>query len=40
MATGKARTGRLWEWLDRRVGLADLEKLARKKEIPVHRHSI
>ena len=40
MATGKARTGRLWEWLDRRVGLVDLEKLARKKEIPVHRHSI
>jgi quinol-cytochrome oxidoreductase complex cytochrome b subunit len=40
MATGKARTGRLWEWLDRRVGLADLEKLARKKEIPVHRHAL
>jgi cytochrome b6 len=40
MATGKMRSGRLWLWLDRRVGLADLEKLARKKEIPVHRHSI
>jgi cytochrome b6 len=40
MATGKARSGRLWLWLDQRVGLADLEKLARKKEVPVHRHSI
>jgi len=27
-------------WLDQRVGLKDLEKLARKKEIPVHRHGI
>jgi cytochrome b6 len=32
--------GRLWSWLDERVGLAELEKLARKKEVPVHRHSI
>ena len=32
--------GRLWTWLDRRVGLVDLEKLARKKEIPVHRHTV
>ena len=40
MEAGKERHGRLWAWLDRRVGLADLEKLARKKEIPVHRHSI
>jgi cytochrome b6 len=37
---GETRSGRIWSWLDRRVGLADLEKLARKKEIPVHRHSI
>jgi len=27
-------------WLDQRVGLKDLEKLAQKKEIPVHRHGI
>jgi cytochrome b6 len=31
--------GTLWSWLDERVGLAELEKLARKKEVPVHRHS-
>jgi hypothetical protein len=40
MEAGKERHGRLWVWLDQRVGLADLEKLARKKEIPVHRHSL
>jgi cytochrome b6 len=27
-------------WLDERVGLAGLEKLARKKEVPVHRHTV
>jgi cytochrome b6 len=27
-------------WLDERVGLADLEKLARKKQVPVHRHRV
>jgi cytochrome b6 len=32
--------GRLWSWLDQRVGLAELEKLARKKEVPVHRHTV
>ena len=40
MATVEKRHGRLWTWLDRRVGLAELEKLARKKEIPVHRHTV
>jgi cytochrome b6 len=30
----------LWAWLDRRVGLADLEKMAKKKQVPVHRHSV
>jgi cytochrome b6 len=34
------RHGRLWSWLDQRVGLAELEKLAKKKEIPVHRHTL
>lgn len=33
------RHGALWEWLDRRIGLAELEKLAKKKEVPVHRHT-
>jgi cytochrome b6 len=32
--------GALWHWLDQRVGLADLEKLAGKKRVPVHRHTI
>ena len=32
--------GLLWRWLDQRVGLADLEKLAKKKQVPVHRHTI
>jgi cytochrome b6 len=37
-AAGK-RHGWLWTWLDQRLGLAELEKLARKKEVPVHRHT-
>jgi cytochrome b6 len=40
MGTDPERHGRVWTWLDQRVGLADLEKLARKKEIPVHRHTV
>jgi cytochrome b6 len=32
--------GSLWKWFDERIGLSDIEKLARKKEVPVHRHSI
>ncbi|MFQ5847513.1 MAG: cytochrome bc complex cytochrome b subunit [Candidatus Methylomirabilales bacterium] len=32
--------GRLWEWFDERIGLAELQKLAKKKEVPVHRHTI
>jgi quinol-cytochrome oxidoreductase complex cytochrome b subunit len=40
MATPETRHGRLWAWLDRRIGLAELEKLAKKKEVPVHRHTI
>ena len=40
MGADQQRHGRLWTWLDQRVGLADLEKLARKKEVPVHRHTV
>jgi cytochrome b6 len=32
--------GPLWRWLDQRIGLADLDKLAKKKRVPVHRHTI
>jgi cytochrome b6 len=37
--SGPARR-RLYAWLDERVGLSDLGKLARKKEVPVHRHTV
>jgi cytochrome b6 len=39
MAAPGATRGRLWHWLDARVGLADLEKLAKKKQVPLHRHA-
>jgi cytochrome b6 len=32
--------GKLWTWLDERIGMADLEKLARKKQVPLHRHGV
>jgi cytochrome b6 len=32
--------GRLRTWLDERIGLADMEKLAHKKRVPVHRHRV
>ncbi|HXG52644.1 MAG TPA: cytochrome bc complex cytochrome b subunit [candidate division Zixibacteria bacterium] len=31
---------RLWRWLDERIGLEDLARLAKKKEVPVHRHTV
>jgi cytochrome b6 len=30
----------VWEWLDDRIGLAAIQAMARKKEVPVHRHTI
>lgn len=39
MGPGKTH-GAVWKWLDRRVGLADLEDLAHKKRVPIHRHTI
>ena len=27
--------GSLWKWLDERVGLAEMEKLAQNKEVPL-----
>jgi cytochrome b6 len=30
----------VWDWFDRRLGLGSLSKLAREKEIPLHRHTI
>lgn len=40
MGTAETPRGRIRRWLDERLGLADLEKLARKKEVPVHRHTV
>jgi len=39
MTTGEPRRGRIWEWFDHRIGLAGIERMARKKEVPVHKHS-
>ncbi len=39
MAIEGGARGRLWHWLDERVGISEFEKLARKKEVPVHRHT-
>jgi cytochrome b6 len=32
--------GALYQWFDERLGLADFPKLAKKKDVPVHRHTI
>jgi quinol-cytochrome oxidoreductase complex cytochrome b subunit len=32
--------GAVWRWLDRRIGLADLEYLVHKKQVPLHRHTL
>jgi quinol-cytochrome oxidoreductase complex cytochrome b subunit len=40
MTGPEARHGKLWTWLDQRVGLADVAKLATKKRVPVHRHAV
>jgi cytochrome b6 len=31
--------GKVWLWLDERIGLSDFVKLAKKKEVPLHRHT-
>jgi len=31
--------GKLWLWLDERIGLSDFAKLATKKQVPLHRHT-
>jgi cytochrome b6 len=32
--------GDLWTWLDARVGLSYVQQIAKKKDVPVHRHTI
>ena len=33
------KRGKLYLWFDERVGLSDFAKLAKKKEVPQHRHT-
>ncbi len=33
------KRGKLYLWLDERVGLSDFAKLAKKKQVPLHRHT-
>jgi quinol-cytochrome oxidoreductase complex cytochrome b subunit len=40
MADPAAPRGKIWTWLDERVGISDFEYLARKKQVPVHRHGV
>ena len=40
MENHESRLSAIWNWLDQRIGLAPAVALARKKEVPVHRHSI
>jgi cytochrome b6 len=37
---GEERRGKLWTWLDERVGIADFEKIARHKQVPIHAHRV
>ena len=39
METESPKRGKLWHWLDERIGLKDIEYLAKKKEVPVHSHT-
>jgi cytochrome b6 len=40
MANPSQQHGKLWHWFDERIGLKDLQYLAKKKEVPIHRHSV
>lgn len=35
----QSKPGSVWLWLDERIGLAEIAKMARKKEVPLHRHT-
>jgi len=35
-----AKVKHLWGWFDERLGLAGMGKLAEKKDVPVHRHTV
>ncbi len=40
MNTRKERLSRIGDWLDKRLGLGVVGELARKKDVPQHRHSV
>ena len=39
MDNERPKHGKVWLWLDERIGLSDFAKLAKKKEVPLHRHT-
>ena len=39
MEIQRAKHGKLWLWFDERIGLSDFAKVAKKKEVPLHRHT-
>ncbi len=39
MDAPSAKHGKVWLWFDERLGLSDFAKLAKKKEVPLHRHT-
>jgi len=40
VATTRQRFDLCWKWLDERLGLEAISTIARKKDVPVHRHTI
>ena len=39
METRAPKHDKVWRWLDERLGLSDFAKLAKKKDVPLHRHT-
>lgn len=39
MDNDSPKHGKLYLWLDERIGLSDFAKLAKKKQVPLHRHT-
>ncbi|HEX9880293.1 MAG TPA: cytochrome bc complex cytochrome b subunit [Candidatus Binatia bacterium] len=40
MHSENSRQGKLFSWLDERLGLSEIAHLARKKQVPIHRHTV
>jgi quinol-cytochrome oxidoreductase complex cytochrome b subunit len=39
MEMPSSKRGKVWLWLAERIGLSDFAKIAKKKEVPLHRHT-